>query len=75
MKKLTSTQSNWEISDVETVFRIKLVFPTADRASVYTWLDENYFKIVDQGPYTDAEMHPKVDSSKMIIYAEKVVKV
>lgn len=63
--------SNWKITHEETIFRIKLVFPTEERFDAYAWLKENKYWITDQGPYIDEEIFPKLDSSRMIVTAQR----
>lgn len=61
------------IREAETIHRMKLVLPAADRDRVFAALGEQGYSIKFQGPYSNRKMFPTVDVTRCLIYAEKQI--
>ena len=55
----------------ETIERIRIVGPAAEKHAVFEYLDDEGFRATNSGPYTDAKLKPRVDVTRFLIIAER----
>jgi hypothetical protein len=59
--------------EIETVQRVRIIGPQSESDRVFEYLFANGFRVVRSGPYTNSKMHPKVDVSRFLFVAERVI--
>lgn len=53
--------------------RVTIVGPQVKSKEVFDTLFENGFRVTRSGPYTNSRMHPRVDITRFLFIAERIV--
>jgi hypothetical protein len=53
--------------------RLRVIGPMENRLQVMNSLYADGFDVTQSGPYTDVELHPKVDSTHFLFIAEREI--